>query len=300
MTRFILDSGDPKEYSTIAHLAKEQGSELWGGTTNPTLIAKSASQRLAGKKLTQREAFELQKEIIYEIVEITPGAVSAEVYADLHTSAEEMIEQGREIASWHERVVVKLPTNLEGFKARTELRKDGIMTNNTLVFSQQQIYAICLHEHLVQKEFGSEKGKWPPFISPFVGRLDDIGENGMSLVEHGMSLKNKFTEELWMLEASVRSLSHFQKGLEANIELITAPAAIYTAYFTHTAPTEQASPSLTQPNLWEVPPEVASIDTLDTFFTALETNMLDIRHELTEKGIIRFTQDWQALLHETL
>src|SRR6266700_1817633 len=98
MTKFLLDSGDPNEYREIAALAKEKGSELWGSTTNPSLIAK----KLAGKKLTPIDAFKLQKELVEEILTIVPGAVSAEVYADAETSVDQMIEQGRDIATWHE------------------------------------------------------------------------------------------------------------------------------------------------------------------------------------------------------
>src|ERR1700719_1712375 len=115
MTKFLLDSGDPDEYKEITSLAKEKGYELWGATTNPTLIAK----KLAGQKITSEEAFALQKKIVFEILDIVPGAVSAEVYADDKTTAEQMVEQGRDIAKWHERIFVKLPTTIEGFKART-------------------------------------------------------------------------------------------------------------------------------------------------------------------------------------
>lgn len=301
MTKFILDSGDPQEYQKIAKLAKDHGQELWGGTTNPSLIAKSASRRIAGKKLTQLEAFELQKEIIYEIVEIVPGAVSAEVYADLTTKASEMIEQGREIASWHKRVVIKLPTTLEGFKARSELRKENIITNNTLVFSQEQIIAICLHEQLVKQEGLSRRSEtkaeeWPPFISPFVGRLDDIGEDGLSLVEHGMELKKQFTEPLWMLEASVRTPYHFTQGISLGSELITAPASLYQLYFS-TFQGKNVEAALNKPPLVEIDKSIKSISTLDAFIEAIENNQLDITHPLTEKGILRFTADWQAILH---
>ncbi len=292
MTKFILDSGDPQEYQKIAQLAREHGQELWGGTTNPSLIAK----KLTGKKLTQQEAFELQKEIIYEIVEIVPGAVSAEVYADPTTTAPEMIEQGREIASWHKRIVVKLPTTLEGFKARTELRKDSILTNNTLVFSQEQIVAICLHEALIAKEYGKREGEWPPFISPFVGRLDDIGEDGLNLVGLGMELKKHFSEPLWMLEASVRTIHHFAQGIALGSELITAPASLYLEWFT-TPYNKKETPELNKAKLIDIPPIIASMPTLTAFITALQENRLNISHPLTEKGIIRFTEDWQAILH---
>ena len=162
-----------------------------GGTTNPSLIAK----KLAGEKVTQDEAFFKQKEIIFELLEIVPGAVSAEVYADMTTPAEAMVEQGREIAKWHERIHVKLPTTIEGFKARTVLRQLGIPTNNTLVFSQEQIFAICLHEEIIQRQTPI-KNTWPPFISPFVGRLDDLDFNGMDLIADGIKLKKMFNVEV--------------------------------------------------------------------------------------------------------
>ena len=200
MTKFLLDSGDPDEFRLISNLAKENNSQLWGATTNPTLIAKklsgpSTSLRGNNKKLSQKEAFQLQKQIVLEILDLVPGAVSAEVYADQKTKASEMIEQGKEIAAWHRRIVVKLPTTIEGFKARTQLRKNGIMINNTLVFSQQQVFAICLHEQIIQREFGPITPKangWQCFVSPFVGRLDDINQNGMQLVENSMKMKNEF------------------------------------------------------------------------------------------------------------
>lgn len=302
-TKYLLDSGDPDEYREIAKLAQDHGEVLWGSTTNPTLIAK----KLTGRKIhSPEEAFSLQKDIVLEIIDIVPGAVSAEVYADEKTPAEDMVTQGREIASWHSRVVVKLPTTLEGFKARTELRKLGVVTNNTLVFSQQQIYAICLHEKLVQKENGHTQSSWPTFISPFVGRLDDRGEDGMTLVEEGMRLKSQ--EEFavlpdlpWMLEASVRRLEHMQRGIDAGTELITAPPKIYREWFAMT-PEERRSLNtdygreLTPLTPWEPSEEIQNLETITSFMEFLTTNKLDIHHPLTDKGITQFVADWQALI----
>ena len=135
--KFLLDSGDPNEYKEIEPLAKKHDSNLWGSTTNPTLIAK----KLAGKKVSQQEAFDLQKKLVMDILDLVPGAVSAEVFSDWATTGEEMAKQGRDIATWDKRVVVKLPTTKEGFIARTILRKEKIPVNNTLVFSQAQIYS---------------------------------------------------------------------------------------------------------------------------------------------------------------
>ncbi len=303
-TKYLLDSGDPDEYREIAKLALDNGQELWGSTTNPTLIAK----KLSGRQVhSQGEAFSLQKDIVLEIIDIVPGAVSAEVYADQTTPAAEMISQGREIASWHTRVVVKLPTTIEGFKARTELRKLGIVTNNTLVFSQEQIFATCLHEALIQKLFGPIDSTWPTFISPFVGRLDDIGLDGMSLVSEGMRLKS-LAQFLaldgnvpWMLEASVRRPEHIKRGIDAGAELITAPAKIYREWFAlsdHDKQTLEETPKneLKPLNAWSPPEEIQDPSGIETFIEYLDSNKLDIRHELTNKGIVGFVEDWKAII----
>ncbi|MBI2032915.1 MAG: hypothetical protein HYT10_00380 [Candidatus Levybacteria bacterium] len=299
MTKFLLDSGDPKEYEEIARLAKEHGSELWGSTTNPTLIAK----KLTGKKVSKGKAFQLQKEIVLEILDIVPGAVSSEVYADESTKAEEMIQQGREISAWHKRVVVKLPTTIEGFIARTQLRKEYIPINNTLVFSQPQIFAIYLHERIIQQTYGPIDNLWPPFISPFVGRLDDISENGMDLVENGLKLLKQFSLELprlWMLEASVRNINHIKRGIQLHSELITAPAKIYREWFRiskeeREKPVQEA-PSLKRIEYWNPSEKIKRIATMENFIGAIREGVLDITHPLTEKGIQRFADDWKAII----
>lgn len=304
-TKFLLDSGDIEEYKEIAQLAKEKGSELWGATTNPTLIAK----QLSGKKLTRKEAFNLQKEIVLRIVDLLPGAVSAEVYADTTTTAEEMIEQGRDIASWHRRVVVKLPTTLEGLKARTQLRKIGIAINNTLVFSQKQIFALCLHEQIMQQDYGPTNNVWPPFISPFVGRLDDRGEDGMDLVDYGMKIKREFTTVLpatslaiWMLAASIRRVEHMKRSISFHTELITAPAKIYREWFALSEAQKEAldedvyAQKLTPLPLWIPPKELTNIQTENELFEAIETEQLSLTHPLTEKGIEQFVSDWNTIL----
>ncbi len=298
-TKFLLDSGDPLEYKDIALLAKQHNSELWGSTTNPSLIAK----KLAGQKVSATEAFSvLQKQIITEILGIVPGAVSGEVYASSTTTAEDMIKQGQEVATWGDRVVVKLPTTLEGFKARTELRKLGICINNTLVFSQQQVFAITLHEKIMIAQYGKPKASWPCFISPFVGRLDDIGQDGLSMVAHSINMVRKYfaPDTTWMLEASVRSTAHLKKGIELESELITAPAKVYSEWFNLTAD-QQTSISTEMPNLTPIPEwipsdELLQINSIDAFMDAITTNKLDIHHDLTDQGIDKFIADWSKIL----
>lgn len=293
MTRFILDSGDPHEYKEAFNLFKEHNKELWGSTTNPSLIAKKLAE--SGKKLTQSEAFSLQKDLVSQILYLVPGAVSAEVYADRSTKAQEMIEQGREIAKWDKRVVVKLPTTIEGFKARTVLRKEGIVTNNTLVFSPLQIFAISWHEMLITAEFGPIQSEWPSFISPFVGRLDDIGENGLQLVSDGMLIKseNKIGK-LWMLEASVRTPHHINAGIALGSELITAPLKVYKEWIQ----SENAENDVTIVPQWATTDELLenTSNDINGFIDQLESGIIDISHPLTDKGIDKFVEDWKAIL----
>ncbi|MFH1833265.1 MAG: transaldolase family protein [Candidatus Levyibacteriota bacterium] len=306
MAKFLLDSGNPDEFREISKLAKKNKSEIWGATTNPTLIAKSASRRIADKKISQKKAFELQKQIVLEILNIVPGAVSAEVYADEKTKASEMIKQGKEIAKWHKRVVVKLPTTIEGFKARTELRKNGILINNTLVFSQQQVFAICLHEQIMQRQFGPlplQINGWQCFISPFVGRLDDIGKNGMQLIENSMKMKNEFGFDLWLLPASLsRHVEYIKRCIELNAELLTAPAKTLIEWLSLSKTKQKKlnskayAKTLTPIKYWEPSDELLEIETINEFMKALKSNKLNIRHDLTDKGIIRFTNDWKSII----
>lgn len=299
MTKFILDSGNIEEYKEISQLMISKDQVLWGSTTNPSLIAKA----LNGKKATAQEAFSvLQKQIVMDILQIVPGAVSAEVYSTATTAADEMISQGKEIANWDSRVVVKLPTTIEGFKARTELRKLGICINNTLVFSQEQCFAITLHEKIMRENFGPAKSDYPPFISPFVGRLDDIGLDGLSMVEHSVNTIRKVFEPnlVWMLEASVRNLQHVKKGLDLQVELITAPAKVYTEWLSMTLEQQQTintqNAALQQIPLWEPTPDLISINTIDSFMDAIVNKKLDIHHDLTDKGIEKFVSDWSAII----
>lgn len=300
--KFVLDSGDPDEYREIANLAKKAGSELWGGTTNPTLIAKKVSKNSPGKKFTQKEAFELQKAIAIEIASIVPGAVSAEVYSDPSTPGEEMTEQGHEIASWHENIVVKLPTTIQGFKARTALRRSKILTNNTLVFSQQQIFAICLHEEIMQKMFGPLNDKWPPFISPFVGRLEDVYDDGLHLVEQGMKIKQQFSSKTFMLAASIRRPEHIKFSIDIGSELITAPASSYREWFEMSEETRNLLDTtsyrkgLSKNPTWTPTVDIRNIETAEQFMRALESNKLTITHHLTEKGLVKFAEDWKSII----
>src|SRR5260221_5019964 len=300
MTKFLLDSGDPIEYKTIAALALSHGQELWGSTTNPSLIAK----KLAGQKVSMSDAFsKLQKEIVEQILTIVPGAVSAEAFSNLTTQASEMIQEGLEIATWHPSIVVKLPTTIEGFKARFELRKKGITINNTLVFSQQQVFAISLHEKLLKQEYGATSSGWPCFISPFIGRLDDKGENGLTMLLHATQMVHDLfgNDLVWMLAASIRSAMHLKASVAYGCELITAPAKIYDEWFglssqEQASLSDQPATALQDIPLWHPSEQLLTIQSIDELMQAITSGVLDISHPLTTACIEKVVADWQPIV----
>ncbi len=173
-----------------------------GVTTNPTIIAREGRE--------MREAIE-------EICELVDGPVSAEVLA---TDAEGMIEEARERASWADNVVVKIPTIPEGIKAMSKVTKEGIRVNATLVFSVPQAL-------LVAKAGAS-------YISPFVGRLDDIGHDGMLVVEQTAQMLHNydyFNAEI--IVSSVRQVAHVIRGLMCGAHIATLPFATLEKLFQH-------------------------------------------------------------------
>ena len=145
--RFFVDTADVDQIRK----ANDMGV-ICGVTTNPSLIAKSGRQ------------FE---DVIKEITSIVDGAISGEVKATT-TDAEGMIKEGREIAKIHPNMVVKIPTTIEGLKATKVLSSEGIKTNLTLIFNPNQA--------LLAARAGAT------YVSPFLGRLDDISQNGLDLI----------------------------------------------------------------------------------------------------------------------
>ena len=174
---------------------------LDGVTTNPTLIAK------AGRPF---------KDAILEICDIVNGPVNAEVTA---TEARGMCEQGREYAKWHKNVVVKLPTTSEGIKATKCLSSDGIPTNLTLCFSATQAL-------IVAKAGGA-------YVSPFVGRLDDISEDGMEVVRQIRKIYDNYGFKTQILAASIRHPMHVVEAAMARADIATIPFKILELMFKH-------------------------------------------------------------------
>ena len=194
--KFFVDTANLNEIREAASL-----SILDGVTTNPSLIAKE------GKPF---------KATILEICDVVKGPVSVEVTA---TDSGGMCQQGQEYAAWSPYVVVKLPTTREGVKACKALTADGIRTNLTLCFSATQAL-------LVAKAGAT-------FVSPFVGRLDDISEDGMKLIENIVKIYNNYGYKTQVLAASIRHPLHVVQAALAGAHVATIPAKIIDQMFKH-------------------------------------------------------------------
>lgn len=172
-----------------------------GVTTNPSLIAKENKGFIP---------------LIEEIITIVPGPVSVEVTA---TDAIEMVKQAREYAKISENVVIKVPINLEGLKVIKTLSDLDIKTNVTLIFSTSQA--------LLAAKAGAT------YVSPFVGRIDDISGNGMTLVEEIMQIFDNYTFNTEVIVASVRHPLHFVQTAMIGAHIATIPFAILTKLLDH-------------------------------------------------------------------
>ncbi len=166
---------------------------ICGVTTNPSLIAKS------GRDF---------KEVIQEIVSIVDGPISAEVSPDAAT-AEEMVAQALELAKIHKNIVIKIPMTLEGLKACKQLTANGIKTNVTLIFSSTQA--------LLAARAGAT------YVSPFLGRLDDIGMDGMNLIEEIVDIFDTHGIETEIIAASVRHPIHVVQAARLGAHIATIP-----------------------------------------------------------------------------
>lgn len=196
--RIFLDTAN------IDHI--KQGVKLGvvtGVTTNPTLLAK--------------EGHKDYKAVVKEICAIVPGPVSAEVVVE---GSPAMLEQAREIAGWASNVVIKIPSTAEGLEVTRALVKDNIKVNMTLCFSVNQAL------------LGALAGA--AYISPFVGRLDDIGQDGMALVKDIVDVYKKYEYlKTQVLAASIRHPMHCVAAAKAGADIATVPYSVLMQMMKH-------------------------------------------------------------------
>ncbi|MEM9694434.1 MAG: fructose-6-phosphate aldolase [Myxococcota bacterium] len=194
--KLFIDSGDVKEIRE----AQAMGA-IDGVTTNPSLLAK------AGRPT---------REVIAEICEIVDGPVSAEVLA---TDTDGILREGRQLAKLHPNVVVKVPLIEDGLKAVRIFTSEGIKTNVTLCFSSPQA--------LLAAKAGAT------FISPFVGRVDDMGGDGMELVEQIVEIYRNYDLRTEVLTASVRHPTHFIQAALIGSHVATVPLKVIRQLLKH-------------------------------------------------------------------
>jgi len=279
-TRIFLDGGNADETREIIKLL----GFLDGQTTNPTLISKNPEARLrfeSGEKFSAIEIFDFYRGVVKTLSGLIPlGSISIEVYAEAETKAEDMLKQGHEMFSWIPNAHIKFPTSREGLKAAERAVKEGLRVNMTLCFSQEQAAAV----HAATR--GAKKGE--VFVSPFIGRLDDRGENGMDVIANIIRMYRKGDGHVEVLTASVRNSDHLLYALKLGSDIITAPYEVLKAWG------EQGMPVPGNDYHYEA----RSLKPIH--YRELDLNSrwedFDIRHELTEKGMERFSADWNALI----
>lgn len=189
--RFFIDTAKVEDIKK----ANDMGV-ICGVTTNPSLIAKE------GRDFT---------EVISEIASIVDGAISGEVKATTE-KAEDMIKEGREIAAIHKNIVVKIPMTVEGLKTVKVLSAEGIRTNVTLVFSANQA--------LLAARAGAT------YVSPFLGRLDDISQSGIKLIEDIVKIFKIHNIDTQIIAASVRHTIHVTECAIAGADIATVPYSV--------------------------------------------------------------------------
>ncbi len=279
-TKIFLDSGDPAETKEIISLL----GFLDGQTTNPTLVAKNpyAKERFEkGEKFSKQEIFDFYKKVITEISALVPqGSVSIEVYGDANTTAEEMFTQGKDMYTWIPNAHIKYPILASGLEAAEKSIKEGMRVNMTLCFNQEQAAAVYA------ATAGAKKGD--VFVSPFIGRLDDRGENGMSLIENIVKMYAPGDGHSEVLAASVRTMEHFMASIAMGADIITAPFSLLKEWAAQGMPMPEADFKYQVPALKDLLYEEIALDK--------PWNSYNIQHELTDKGLARFASDWNALI----
>jgi transaldolase len=215
------------------------------------------------------------------------AGVSIEVFADLATSGEEMLAQGREMFSWIPNAYIKYPCTQEGLRAAEMSVGEAIRVNMTLCFSQEQAAAV----------YAATKGsRAPVYVSPFVGRLDDRGENGMDLVRNIKQMFEGGDGHVHVLAASIRHLQHLLGALASGAELVTAPGKVWEEWAGSSFP-------LPVPGFVYQGTDKADKALKPIAYKSLDLNRawdsFDIRHDLTTTGIQQFVADYKSTLKQS-
>jgi len=194
--KFFLDTADIAEIKQGVAIGVIEGV-----TTNPSLIAKS------GRKF---------EEVVKEITQLVDGPISAEV---ISLEAEQMIAEAEPLTKLHKNIVIKIPMTAEGIKAVSALSQRGIKTNVTLVFTPQQA--------LLAAKAGAT------YVSPFVGRLDDAGEDGCRIISEIIKIYQNYGFTTQVITASIRTIEHVRRAALSGSHIATIPYKVFEELFKH-------------------------------------------------------------------
>jgi transaldolase len=288
-TAIYIDGGDPTETMQADELLKSKGMPgLDGQTTNPTLIAKNLAKKLTAinsqpgaKKITSEEAFAEYKKIVTEIAGITHGPTSIQVIGNPQTlTAEQMITQARERLTWIPTAVIKYPCTTEGLKAVEVMCQEGPV-NITLVFSQEQAAAVYA---------ATKYHNYECYVSPFVGRLDDIKQKGMDVVANMLEMYHTYGDgHVNVLTASVRNIGHIHYALWLKSNVMTIPFKAFSEWGEQGFSQPPKDFIYDVPGLEEIPYREISLEN--------DWKSYDISHPLTTAGLAKFWEDWSSVIY---
>jgi transaldolase len=286
-TKILVDGGDPEETLRV----KELIGFVDGQTTNPSLIAKNPEirERIAsGHTLSPQEENDEYRKIVQAISPFVGDAgVSIEVFADLDTKAEEMLAQGEEMFSWIPNGYIKYPCTREGLRAAEISVRRQIRVNMTLCFSQEQAAAVYA---------ATTGSREPVYVSPFVGRLDDHGENGIDLVKNIKEMYKNGDGHVYVLAASIRHVDHLLASFATGAELTTVPARVLVDWDIKAFPMPAKDFSYKAVDVSGKPLEAIPYKALDL---KRPWQSFDIAHELTTAGIQKFVADYRSTLRRS-
>jgi len=286
-TKILVDGGDPEETLRV----KELIGFVDGQTTNPSLIAKNPEirERIAsGRTLSPQEEKDEYRKIVQAISPLVGDAgVSIEVFADMDTKAEQMLAQGEEMFSWIPNAYIKYPCTREGLRAAEISVRKQIRVNMTLCFSQDQAAAV----------YAATMGSGEPvYVSPFVGRLDDHGENGIDLVKNIKKMYEDGDGHVYVLAASIRHVDHLLASFATGAELTTVPAKVLVDWDIKDFPMPNKDFSYKAVDASGKAPKAIPYKALDL---NRPWQSFDISHDLTTVGIQKFVADYRSTLRRS-
>ena len=236
----------------------------------------------------QRNRKTIYKKIVQQISPLVgDSGVSIEVFADWIPAAEQMLAQGQEMFSWIPNAYIKYPCTHEGLRAAQVSVGKGLRVNMTLCFSQDQAAAV----------YAATKGaKESVYVSPFIGRLDDRGDNGMDVVRNICKMYEQGDHHVHVLAASIRHLDHLLYSFALNAELATVPGKVLESWATEGSrlPDDSFVYQAIGPQGQALRPIAYKELNLNGPWESF-----DVRHELTNKGIRKFVADYESTIRKS-